>query len=121
MTSATSMNATHTTESAYPEYPEYPTSLEDPRIAGLESNIRDGICAVIKTTTQLESCMWTYLRNNPPSSSTGFMFSSDAKFKTISDNMKIGHSGGSYVCTMRELQFIATNGLDAFMTLVTHE
>lgn len=97
--------------------------MSDPRLAvdlsrldGLfDYNVLDGIEAVIKTTQQRESCMWTYLRNNPPSDSTGYMFSNNPEFGAIMNNMQVGHSGGSYAWTMRNLQFIATNGMDAYI------
>lgn len=79
-------------------------------------NILDGIDAVNKTTKQRESCMWTYLRCNPPSESTGYMFSADPVFDAIMKNMQVGHSGCSYAWTMRNLQYIATHGMDAYMT-----
>ena len=93
----------------------YPSSMSDPRLAELDYNIRDGIEAVIKTTTQRESCTWTYLRDNPPSESTGYMFSNNPEFTAINSNMQVGHSGSSYAWTMRNLQFIATQGIDAYV------
>lgn len=103
--------------------PFYPVSMSDPRLSidpgaldGLfDYNVLDGIEAVIKTTKQRESCMWTYLRYNPPSESTGYMFSDNPVFGYIMNNMQVGHSGASYAWTMRNLQFIATNGMDAYI------
>jgi hypothetical protein len=46
---------------------------------------------------------------------TGFMFSNDANFELIGSKMTAGHSGSSYAMTMRVLQFIATNGFDAYV------
>lgn len=96
----------------------YPSSMSDPRISAhdFDYNVLDGIEAVIKTTNQRESCMWTYLRNNPPSDSTGYMFSNNPEFGAIMNNMQVGHSGGSYAWTMRNLQYIASNGMDAYIT-----
>jgi hypothetical protein len=31
------------------------------------------------------------------------------------NNMQVGHSGGSYAWTMRNLQHIASNGMDAYI------
>jgi hypothetical protein len=95
----------------------YPVSMRDSRLAefDFDDNVRDGIDAVIKTTQQRESCAWTYLRDNPPSVSTGYMFSDNPMFSVINDNMQVGHSGSSYAWTMRNLQYIATHGLDAYI------
>lgn len=95
----------------------YPTIISDPRLSDHEFdyNVIDGIHAIIKTTMQRESCMWTYLHNNPPSKTTGYMFSDNATFTAIMNNMQVGHSGSSYACTMRNLQYIANNGLDSYI------
>ena len=98
--------------------PFYPVSMTDPRLSeyDFDYNVMDGMDAVIKTTKQRESCMWTYLRNNPPSESTGYMFSADPVFGAIMNNMQVGHSGCSYAWTMRNLQYIASHGMDAYIT-----
>lgn len=96
----------------------YPVSMDDSRVLTLDDNVRDGIAAVIKTTQQRESCAWTYLRVNPPSESTGYMFSSDSIFTVINGNMQVGHSGSSYAWTMRNLQYIATHGIDAYIAAI---
>lgn len=95
----------------------YPVSMSDSRLAqfDLDYNVRDGIEAVIKTTQQRESCAWTYLRDNPPSETTGYMFSDNPMFSVINGHMQVGHSGASYALTMRNLQYIATHGLDAYL------
>jgi hypothetical protein len=101
----------------------YPVAMSDPRLAvdlsrldGIfDYNVLDGIEAVIKTTQQRESCAWTYLRDNPPSDATGYMFSDNPMFSVINGNMQVGHSGSSYAWTMRNLQYIATHGIDAYI------
>lgn len=97
--------------------PFYPTSMSDLRLSeyDFDYNILDGIEAVIKTTNQRESCMWSYLRDNPPSDSTGYMFSNNHVFNAIMSNMQVGHSGNSYAWTMRNLQYIANHGMDAYI------
>jgi hypothetical protein len=98
-------------------HPLYPVSMADSRLSefDIDYNVHDGIEAVIKTTQQRESCAWTYLRDNPPSERTGYMFSDNPMFSVINGNMQVGHSGGSYAWTMRNLQYIATHGLDAYI------
>jgi hypothetical protein len=57
--------------------------------------------------------MWDYMKKDRES----FMFSSDKEIKIISNKMEElgynGHSGASFGVTMRNMQFIALNGLDA--------
>jgi len=91
--------------------------MSDSRLSiyDLDYNVLDGIEAVNKTTKQREVCMWTYLRDNPPSESTGYMFSNNPVFGAIMNNMQVGHSGSSYAWTMRNLQHIASNGMDAYI------
>ena len=96
----------------------YPVSMDDSRIVGnnIDYNVHDGIEAVIKTTQQRESCVWTYLRDNPPDESRGYMFSKpDPVFEAILKNMQVGHSGTSYGFTMRHLEYIANHGMDAYI------
>ena len=101
--------------------PFYPVSMDDSRIVGnnFNYNVIDGIEAVIKTTQQRESCMWTYLRDNPPDESRGYMFTNNPGFNAIMNNMQVGHSGASYAWTMRNLQYIASNGMDAYVAEFT--
>jgi len=95
----------------------YPVSMDDSRLSefDIDYNVRDGIEAVIKTTQQRESCAWTYLRDTPPDESRGYMFTNNPVFNEIMNNMQVGHSGASYGFTMRNLQYIATHGLDAYV------
>ena len=95
----------------------YPSSASDSRLSvyDFDYNVLDGIEAVNKTTKQREACMWMYLRDNPPSESTGYMFSNNPVVGAIMNNMQVGHSGSSYAWTMRNLQHIASNGMDAYI------
>jgi hypothetical protein len=57
---------------------------------------------------------WDAMKQEP--SGGGFMYSDDAWIKRINSHMKYdGHSGGSYGWTMRQIQFIAINGWDAYV------
>ena len=102
--------------------PFYPVSMDDSRILefNINYNVIDGIEAVIKTTQQRELCMWTYLRDNPPDESRGYMFTNNSVFNAIMNNMQVGHSGTSYGWTMRNLQYIASNGMDAYVAEFTN-
>ena len=53
---------------------------------------------------------WDYLKNFEPNN--GFMFSNDTTVNKINANIKYdGHSGSSYGWTMRQIQYIAKNGI----------
>ena len=57
---------------------------------------------------------WDAMKQEP--SGGGFMYSDDAWIKRINSHMKYdGHSGASYGWTMRQIQFIARNGWDAYV------
>jgi hypothetical protein len=65
---------------------------------------------------------WDYLaRPDVPDPDGGFMFSRDSFLAKIGDqvdkNGTIGHSGSSYGWTMRQMEYIAKNGWDAYVTL----
>jgi hypothetical protein len=57
--------------------------------------------------------MWQYMKKNVES----YMLCNDDELKIISDKMEElgyhGHSGASFGITMRNMQFIALNGLEA--------
>ena len=58
---------------------------------------------------------WDAMKQEP-SGGKGFMFSDDAWISQINRHIKYdGHSGGSYGWTMRQMQFIALNGWDAYV------
>ena len=57
---------------------------------------------------------WDAMKQEP--SGGGFMFSEDAWISQINRHIKYdGHSGSSYGWTMRQMQFIALNGWDAYV------
>lgn len=83
-------------------------------------NLRDGLRAVIRANAlpnikSREINVWKYLSEYSPPSDHGFMFSAgDSDIVTlVQDQMEIGHSGGSMGWTMRNIEFIAKNGLPA--------
>jgi len=85
-----------------------------------EDMIRDGMRSIIRVgqlpeIKQKEMNVWKYLSQYSPPADRGFMFSyGDDKVVTfVSDNMEVGHSGSSMGWTMRQIQFIAKNGLPA--------
>lgn len=51
---------------------------------------------------------WHFMKNNSPPQGQGFMFWKNDKLDEIQKAMKFnGHSGASYACCMREMEYIA--------------
>jgi hypothetical protein len=82
--------------------------------------IRDGMRAIIRAGLLPQvrcdaKSVWTHLSNYSPPSDRGFMFSGgdDRLITLVQDNMETGHSGASMGWTMRNIEFIAKNGLPA--------
>jgi len=76
--------------------------------------IKDGMRAILKIEEELpsnERDIWKYLYNYSPPESEGFMFCDDKIVSKIGNKMEVGHSGTSFGWTMRNLEFIAKNGL----------
>lgn len=73
-------------------------------------------CYALNTTE-----MWDWLKNFEPNPLEGFMFSRAPELNKIFSVMDdrnapwyCGHSGGSMGWTMRQLHFLAKNGLEEF-------
>lgn len=63
--------------------------------------------------TQCE--LWDWLRDYVPENGKGFMFSEHPNLTRINNAMKYdGHSGSSYVWTMRNMEYIAKHGWTLF-------
>jgi hypothetical protein len=64
--------------------------------------------------------LWNFLRNFEPEEEKGFMFTRNVpELDRLSEEMQKdpvngGHSGASYGCTMRNMEFIAKHGYQAF-------
>lgn len=90
-----------------------------------EDMIRDGMRAIIRVgqlpeIKQKEINVWKYLSQYSPPADRGFMFSyGDDKVVTlVGDNMEVGHSGCSMGWTMRNIEFIAKNGVPAHQEMI---
>jgi hypothetical protein len=89
-----------------------------------EDMIRDGMRSIL-LVSQLpevrakEINVWKHLSQYSPPSDRGFMFSygDDRLVTLVQDNMETGHSGSSMGWTMRQIEFIAKNGLPAHRAL----
>lgn len=82
--------------------------------------MRDGLRAVIRAgalpqIATKEINTWNYLAKYSPPAKYGFMFScgDDPIVDLVESQMEIGHSGCSIGWTMRNIEFIAKNGLPA--------
>ena len=85
-----------------------------------EDMIRDGMRAIIRVgqlpaVQQKEINVWKYLSNYSPPADRGFMFSygEDWIVTLVGEHMELGHSGCSMGWTMRQIEFIAKNGVAA--------
>ncbi len=92
-----------------------------------EDMIRDGMRAIIRVgklpeVQNKEIDVWTYLSNYSPPGDRGFMFSygDDRIVTLVGENMETGHSGASMGWTMRNIEFIAKNGLPAYRAMILH-
>lgn len=64
--------------------------------------------------------LWDYMKKKSTPGKDGFMFCTDHELVILSHAMKYdGHSGASYAWTMRQMEYIAKNGWDAFTKLRT--
>ena len=86
--------------------------------------VRDGMCAILRANEDpsiktREINVWKYLSQYSPPSDRGFMFSAghDDIVTCVQNYMKTGHSGCSMGWTMRQIEFIAKNGLPAHRKL----
>lgn len=75
--------------------------------------VKNGFNAV----TQLQ--LWSWLKTFEPEPDQGFMFSSNSNISEIGKKMhelpdSPGHSGSSFAFTMRQLHYIAKNGMDKY-------
>jgi hypothetical protein len=85
-----------------------------------EDMVRDGMRSILLVgqlpeVRDKEINVWKHLSQYSPPSDRGFMFSygEDLIVTLVGDNMKTGHSGCSMGWTMRQIEFIAKNGLPA--------
>ena len=72
--------------------------------------VADGYAAVTKAEA------WDLMKEDPGLG--GFMYTTNESYQVIHKHMDYrGHSGSSYGWTMRQLQFIAVSGWDAYVAL----
>jgi hypothetical protein len=91
-----------------------------------EDMIRDGMRSIIRVSQlpsvrEKEIDVWKYLSQYSPPADRGFMFSygDDRIVTLVGNNMEVGHSGASMGWTMRQIEFIAKNGLTAHREIIT--
>lgn len=111
-----------------PEAEYWPLTLEAVRDCDLayfndkwsEDMVRDGMRAILRAgelpkVKSKEINVWKYLSEYSPPSGQGFQFSAgdDDIVTTVQYQMETGHSGASMGWTMRQIEFIAKNGLPA--------
>lgn len=89
-----------------------------------EDMIRDGMRAILRAgelpqVKSKEINVWKYLSEYSPPDGRGFQFSAgdDDIVSLVQNHMEVGHSGCSMGWTMRNIEFIAKNGLPAHRKL----
>jgi hypothetical protein len=129
LTTVGSESVTVTVGVAVERAPAYwPLTLDDVRDCDLsylndklsEDMIKDGMRAILRTNAipevmAKEISVWKYLSEYSPPDGRGFMFSAgdDSIVSLVHNEMEVGHSGASMGWTMRNIEFIAKNGLQA--------
>jgi hypothetical protein len=85
-----------------------------------EDMVRDGMRAILRAGVlpeiiSKEINVWKYLSEYSPPNNRGFQFSAgdDDIVTLVQNQMETGHSGASMGWTMRNIEFIAKNGLPA--------
>ena len=121
------------TSSVHLEHGYWPLTLDEVRDCDLsylndkwsEDMIRDGMRSIIRVgelpeMKAKETNVWEYLSEYSPPADRGFMFSygDDRIVTLVGENMETGHSGASMGWTMRNIEFIAKNGLPAHRTRI---
>lgn len=86
-----------------------------------EDMVKDGMHSIVRVAEipemkNKEINVWKHLSEYTPPADRGFMFSygEDRIVSLVSDNMETGHSGASMGWTMRQIEFIAKNGIPAY-------
>jgi hypothetical protein len=93
--------------------------MDTSRITRFGDNEKKMVQAGIDAVTGAE--MWDWMKIYEPEESKGFMFSDHPNLDKINSRMhKLydGHSGSSYGWTMRQLEYIAKNGFDAYVDMM---
>lgn len=90
-----------------------------------EDMIRDGMRSIIRVgqlpgVREKEINVWKYLSKYSPPADRGFIFSygDDWIVTLVGDHMETGHSGCSMGWTMRNIEFIAKNGVPAHREMI---
>ena len=89
------------------------------RCTNMSENSKVMVQAGIDAVTGAE--MWSWMAEYEPEEGNGFMYSDHPNLDKINDRMNRlygGHSGSSYGWTMRQLQYIAKNGFDAYVNMM---
>lgn len=121
--------AVHMERAPIPEEEEYwPLTFDAVRDCDLsylndkwsEDMVRDGMRAILLVNKlpdikNREINVWKYLSEYSPPEHRGFIFSQGENdiVSQVQYHMKVGHSGCSMGWTMRNIEFIAKNGLPA--------
>jgi hypothetical protein len=100
--------------------------IKDPEYFGngefefIKNDSREYLVSAHKIVTRLE--LWSWFRGFTPEPGNGFMFTRGVpeldrlNEEMYNDPVSSGHSGSSYGITLRNMEYIAKNGYEAFKT-----
>ena len=91
------------------------SSLDWPKIKVYNNDFTPCLQNMYEAIDELK--LWDYIRDNPPSDNTGYMFSNDINISRISNHQKVidsGHTGATFAYSMRIMQMISKNGFNKF-------
>ena len=101
-------NQKRLTPSKNPEIPDIDKWKE---IKYYNKNFTPELKDMTDTVTKLD--LWDWFRYENPPSKMGYMFWNNENIKKISNSISCkGHSGASFACALRNMQFIAKFGFD---------
>lgn len=87
------------------------------RCTRMTDNDKEMVRDAINAVTRAE--MWEYMAKPTTPGKDGFMFCTDPELGNINTKMRYGgHSGSSFGWTMRQVEYIAKNGFDAYVDLM---
>ena len=90
--------------------------IDWPMITVYGSDFRKSLNDIYNVIEEKE--LWNYIKSNPPSPETGYMFSNDDIINQIANDPKVlesGHSSATFAYAMRCMQRIAYIGFNQFI------
>ena len=92
----------------------YPQNTNEWRLVKVYgTDFRSNLLDMAQTTTRL--ALWNWFKNEPPPKNKGYCFWGHENVNKISNGLENNdHSGATFGYCMRQMQFIAKNGFEAW-------